>query len=83
MRGAAGRAAGANGAIYTIRHDLFVPIPTNTTVDDFVIPLLAKMKSGCAIVFEGDALAPSRPGPTSPRSSSAAAASAPAGFRTS
>jgi cellulose synthase/poly-beta-1,6-N-acetylglucosamine synthase-like glycosyltransferase len=55
--GRLGALLGANGAIYAIRRDLFVPIPTNTTVDDFVIPLLAKMRSGCAIVYEGDALA--------------------------
>jgi cellulose synthase/poly-beta-1,6-N-acetylglucosamine synthase-like glycosyltransferase len=55
--GRLGALLGANGAIYAIRKDLFDPIPTNTTVDDFVIPLLAKMKSGCSIVYDGDAVA--------------------------
>jgi cellulose synthase/poly-beta-1,6-N-acetylglucosamine synthase-like glycosyltransferase len=48
---------GANGAIYAIRRELFVPIPPETIVDDFVIPLLAKLRSGCSIIYDCDAVA--------------------------
>ena len=48
---------GANGAIYALRRDLYVPVPDGTIVDDFVIPLLAKLRTGCRIVFDGEALA--------------------------
>ncbi len=48
---------GANGAIYAIRRDLYVPIPPETIVDDFVIPLLAKLRSGCTIIYDCDAVA--------------------------
>ncbi len=46
-----------NGGIYAIRRKLFQPIPPNTIVDDFVIPLLAKLRSGCGIVYDADAIA--------------------------
>ena len=52
-----GALLGSNGAIYAIRRDQYVPIPANTIVDDFVIPLLAKLKSGCRIVYDCDAVA--------------------------
>ncbi len=55
--GRTGGLLGANGAIYAIRRDLYVPIPPDTIVDDFVIPLLAKLRSGCTIVYEPDAVA--------------------------
>jgi cellulose synthase/poly-beta-1,6-N-acetylglucosamine synthase-like glycosyltransferase len=55
--GKIGALLGANGAIYAIRRDLFVPIPDNTIVDDFVIPLLAKLRHGCRIVYEPAAIA--------------------------
>jgi cellulose synthase/poly-beta-1,6-N-acetylglucosamine synthase-like glycosyltransferase len=48
---------GANGAIYAIRRDLYVAIPPETLIDDFVIPLFAKLRSGCAIVYDCDATA--------------------------
>ncbi|HQY89585.1 MAG TPA: glycosyltransferase family 2 protein, partial [Tepidisphaeraceae bacterium] len=48
---------GANGAIYAIRRDLFVPLPAGTLVDDFVAPLLAKMRSKCRIVYDVEARA--------------------------
>lgn len=48
---------GANGAIYAIRRDLYAPIPPGTIVDDFVIPLLAKQKTGCRILYESEAIA--------------------------
>jgi cellulose synthase/poly-beta-1,6-N-acetylglucosamine synthase-like glycosyltransferase len=52
-----GALLGSNGAIYAIRRDRYVPIPANTIVDDFVIPLLAKLNSGCRIVYDCDAVA--------------------------
>lgn len=48
---------GANGAIYAIRRAFFPPLPAATAVDDFVIPLLAKLRTGCRIVYDGDAVA--------------------------
>jgi cellulose synthase/poly-beta-1,6-N-acetylglucosamine synthase-like glycosyltransferase len=55
--GRLGALLGSNGAIYAIRKDRFVPIPRGTIVDDLVIPLLAKLETGCAIIYDGDAVA--------------------------
>ena len=55
--GRLGALLGANGAIYAIRKDLFQPIPNQTLIDDFVIPLLAKLNSGCLIIYEPTAVA--------------------------
>ncbi len=55
--GRLGALLGANGAIYAIRRDLYVPIPSDTIIDDFVIPLLAKLRSGCTIIYDGEAVA--------------------------
>jgi cellulose synthase/poly-beta-1,6-N-acetylglucosamine synthase-like glycosyltransferase len=52
-----GALLGANGAIYAIRRDLYEPIPPATIVDDFVIPLLARLRSGCAIAYDPSAVA--------------------------
>lgn len=48
---------GSNGAIYAIRRELFAPIPAQTIVDDFVIPLQAKLHTGCGIVYDAAAVA--------------------------
>ncbi len=48
---------GANGAIYAIRKELFAPIPGDTIIDDFLIPLIAKLRSGCKIIYDRDAIA--------------------------
>jgi cellulose synthase/poly-beta-1,6-N-acetylglucosamine synthase-like glycosyltransferase len=48
---------GANGAIYAVRRGLFSPLPPGTLVDDFIIPLAARMRSGCRIVYEREAIA--------------------------
>lgn len=48
---------GANGAIYAIRKNGYLPIPANTIIDDFVIPLLAKVHSGCSLIYDQDATA--------------------------
>lgn len=48
---------GANGAIYALRRELFTPLPPGTVVDDFVVPLLARLRHGCRIVYDGQAVA--------------------------
>lgn len=55
--GRIGALLGANGAIYAIRKDLFQPIPDRTIIDDFVIPLLAKLRSGCSLIYDPSAIA--------------------------
>jgi cellulose synthase/poly-beta-1,6-N-acetylglucosamine synthase-like glycosyltransferase len=55
--GLLGGLLGANGAIYAIRRSLIVPLPSGTVVDDFVMPLLAKVRSGCRIAYAPDAVA--------------------------
>lgn len=52
-----GALLGANGAIYAIRRSLLVPLPSNVLVDDFVIPLRARLAGGCRIVYDADAIA--------------------------
>ena len=52
-----GALLGSNGAIYAIRREHYVPIPGNTIVDDFVIPLLAKLRTDLKIVYETEAVA--------------------------
>jgi cellulose synthase/poly-beta-1,6-N-acetylglucosamine synthase-like glycosyltransferase len=48
---------GANGAIYAIRRNLFVPLGPGTLVDDLLVPLSAKLKYGCRIVYDPRAVA--------------------------
>ena len=55
--GRLGALLGANGAVYAIRRELFAPIPRETIVDDFVIPLLARLRTGCGIVYDAEAVA--------------------------
>src|SRR4051794_18278564 len=55
--GKLGALLGSNGAIYAMRRELFVPIPGNTIVDDFVIPLLGKLRTGCRIIYDDQAIA--------------------------
>lgn len=52
-----GALLGANGAIYAIRRKAYVPIPDNTIVDDFVIPLLSKLRHRGRIIFDPEAAA--------------------------
>jgi cellulose synthase/poly-beta-1,6-N-acetylglucosamine synthase-like glycosyltransferase len=52
-----GALLGSNGAIYAIRRALFMPIPNQTILDDFVIPLAAKLRTGCAILYDCEAVA--------------------------
>jgi cellulose synthase/poly-beta-1,6-N-acetylglucosamine synthase-like glycosyltransferase len=52
-----GALLGANGAIYAIRRSLYSPAPSETAVEDFVIPLLMRLRSRCRIVYDFDAVA--------------------------
>ncbi len=52
-----GALLGSNGAIYAIRKDLFTGVPAGTIIDDFYIPLAAKRRYGCRIVYETRAVA--------------------------
>jgi biofilm PGA synthesis N-glycosyltransferase PgaC len=47
---------GANGGIYAIRRDLFVPIPVDTIIDDFLISLNL-LEQRKRLVFEREAVA--------------------------
>ena len=55
--GKLGALLGANGAIYAIRRKLYTAIPPETLIDDFVIPLLAKIRTRCKIVYDPNAIA--------------------------
>lgn len=48
---------GANGAIYAIRRQCYEPLPGNAIVDDFMIPLLAKLRHRCRLVYDMRAVA--------------------------
>lgn len=52
-----GALLGANGAIYAIRKDDYVPIADNTIVDDFVIPLLIARQTGKKVIYDTEAVA--------------------------
>lgn len=55
--GRLGALLGANGAIYALRRRLYQALPGQTLVDDFVIPLLARLRTGCSIVYDYYAVA--------------------------
>ncbi|HET6576276.1 MAG TPA: glycosyltransferase family 2 protein [Fimbriiglobus sp.] len=55
--GRLGALLGSNGGIYAIRRTAYTPIPDNTLVDDFVIPLLARLRTGCRMIYDRDAVA--------------------------
>ena len=55
--GRLGALLGANGAIYALRKAEFVPIPRDTIIDDFSIPLLIKLKHRKRIVYDVEAVA--------------------------
>jgi hypothetical protein len=52
-----GALLGANGAIYAIRRELYAGIRRNTLIDDFVIPLLTRLRTGCSIEYDREAVA--------------------------
>jgi cellulose synthase/poly-beta-1,6-N-acetylglucosamine synthase-like glycosyltransferase len=55
--GRLGALLGANGAVYAIRKALYTPIPEGTIVDDFAIPLLARLRTGCALIYDDKVIA--------------------------
>ena len=59
-----GALLGSNGAIYAIRKSLFPTVRPGTLIDDFVIPLDAKRRSGCRIVYDDEAVAFEETAPT-------------------
>jgi cellulose synthase/poly-beta-1,6-N-acetylglucosamine synthase-like glycosyltransferase len=52
-----GALLGANGAVYAIRRAEYAPIPGDTIIDDFVIPLQMKLRTGGRIVYDAAAVA--------------------------
>lgn len=59
-----GALLGANGAIYAIRRRLFPGVRSDTLIDDFVIPLDARLRSGGRIVYDPAAVAVEETAPT-------------------
>lgn len=55
--GRLGALLGANGAIYAVRRSSFSGIWSDTIVDDFVIPLITRLRHGCSIVYDKTAVA--------------------------
>lgn len=47
---------GANGAIYAIRKELFIPLPANTIVDDFQVAMNVA-KQGARLIYDPEAIA--------------------------
>ena len=62
--GRLGALLGANGGIYAIRRSGYVPIPNNAIIDDFLIPLLSKLRHGGRIVYDPAAVASEETSPT-------------------
>ena len=56
MEGARGSLLGANGAIYAIRKDLYVPPEPDTIIDDFMIPMRI-LEKGYAVIYAPEAAA--------------------------
>ena len=52
-----GALLGANGAIYAVRRSVYPALPDRTIVDDFVVPLLARLRHGCAVLYDSTAIA--------------------------
>jgi cellulose synthase/poly-beta-1,6-N-acetylglucosamine synthase-like glycosyltransferase len=52
-----GALLGANGALYAIRRSLYPTLSQRIAVDDFVVPLLARINSGCRIEYDTRAVA--------------------------
>ncbi|MFA5014855.1 MAG: glycosyltransferase family 2 protein [Actinomycetota bacterium] len=53
--GERGALLGANGGIYAFHRELFEPLPPNSIVDDFIIPL-KMLEKGYKIVYEPEAV---------------------------
>jgi cellulose synthase/poly-beta-1,6-N-acetylglucosamine synthase-like glycosyltransferase len=54
--GSRGSLLGANGGIYAIRKELFVELPPNTIVEDFVLPMKI-LEKGYKVIYEPEAIA--------------------------
>src|SRR5262249_27173138 len=54
--GRQGAVIGANGGLYAMRRRLFSSLPSETIVDDFVIPLRI-LEKGYKVIYEPEALA--------------------------
>lgn len=52
-----GALLGSNGGLYAIRKSVFTPVPNNTLVEDFVMPLVARERTGCQIIYDSEAVA--------------------------
>jgi cellulose synthase/poly-beta-1,6-N-acetylglucosamine synthase-like glycosyltransferase len=52
-----GALLGANGAIYAMSRSLYHPVADATIVDDFVVPLSARLRSACRMIYDSDAVA--------------------------
>jgi cellulose synthase/poly-beta-1,6-N-acetylglucosamine synthase-like glycosyltransferase len=48
---------GANGAIYAFRRESYQPLPDGAIVDDFLVPMLMRLRSGAPILYVPTALA--------------------------
>lgn len=58
-----GSLLGANGAIYAMYRNLYLPLPTDTIVDDFCIVMNVK-KQGFDVIYNDDAIAREEVAPT-------------------
>ncbi|MBU2541256.1 MAG: glycosyltransferase family 2 protein [Candidatus Omnitrophica bacterium] len=56
IEGARGSLLGANGPIYAIRKELFIPCPSDTIVEDFFIPMKI-LEKGYKVFYEKEAVA--------------------------
>jgi cellulose synthase/poly-beta-1,6-N-acetylglucosamine synthase-like glycosyltransferase len=52
-----GALLGTNGAIYAIRRELFPGMTAGLVIDDFVIPMTARLRSGCRLQYDPQAVA--------------------------
>ena len=52
-----GALIGASGAIYAIRRRMFIAPPPHLVIDDFVIPVLARLNFQCRTAYEEQAIA--------------------------
>lgn len=55
--GRLGALLGSNGAVYALRREQYVPIPSDTIIDDFIIPLQIRLKHGNRIVYDVESVA--------------------------
>jgi len=56
IEGSRGSLLGANGAIYAIRKSLFTPVPSDTIVEDFLIPMKI-LEKDYKVLYEPEAIA--------------------------